>query len=185
MKVTHRTVENIIIKFDRNESVVISKKRVCSLSGGYVQFILDCESWTLSIEGDWGNFAYRWYATPSVETFKELLCRLSKGYLLDKISQRTEIDWKKTKRNAIKAFFSYGKNRDKDTVKEFLGDIDNFVGSEDCFYRFLDEYIENVWDCGIFEKEHPMGAQVTAELFMKYLIPELKKEGDYGKENKT
>lgn len=124
MKFSHSTVEKYTFKFDESDVLTIDKQTF-HLSGGHAVFILDTETYTLSVECDWGNYCYRWGAN-DYETFKQLMCRINEDYLLRKVSSQSVINWKKTKKRARELNFQCGGdlNNNKERVKEFLNEID-------------------------------------------------------------
>lgn len=178
MKFEHSTVEKYLFRFGSDDTITLNGVTY-QLGGGHAVFMLDTESWILSIECDWGNYCYRWCAS-SHETFKQLLCRLSSDYLLRKLSSQSEINWKKTKKRARELYFQYGGDPDKDRerVKEFLNEVDRVDENEIRFYDFMMEYNPNLWEAGFFVKEFPLQAQLAVEIFMNYLVAELKKEAE-------
>lgn len=62
----------------------------------WARFYLDLQNYTMSIESDCGNYSYGWIPTPDHETFLELLCRMNRYYLLDKLAQRSVVDGEST-----------------------------------------------------------------------------------------
>lgn len=176
MKFEHSTVEKYAFRFGKDDTLTLNGVTY-HLDGGHAVFMLDTESYILSIECDWGNYCYRWGAT-EVETFKQLLCRLNTDYLLRKLSSRSEINWKKTKRRARELYFQHGgdPNNDKERVKEFLNEVDRVDENEIRFYDFMMEYNPDLFEGDFFIKEFPLQAQITVELFEKYLVKQLETE---------
>lgn len=167
-------VEKYQFRFGEEDVACIDGKEI-SLSGGHAVFLLDTVNYTLSVESDWGEFCYRWCASDR-ETFKALMLRVGGDYLCNKISDRSEIDWKKTKRHAIKSFFRYGHCKDREKVKEFLNEIKHIDHNEIRFYDFVCSYAPALWEGEFFEKDYPMRAKVVVAIFERYLKEEIKKE---------
>lgn len=140
MKFSHSTVEKYTFKFEENDVLTIDKQTF-HLSGGHAVFILDTETYTLSIECDWGNYCYRWGAN-DYETFKQLMCRVSADYLLRKMSSQSVINWKKTKKRARELYFQCG-------------------GDPNRTYRT--EYKNGDWVFGLLSKLDKYGAEMTNE----------------------
>lgn len=174
MKFSKGTVEKYTFRFQSKDVVVVDKYEVC-LGGGYAVFMLDTQNFILAVESDWGAFVYRWCVSER-ETFKDLMLRIGGQYLCDKISSRSVIDWKKTKKNARQDFFRYGKCKDKEKIKEFLNEIDSVDENEMRFYDFVVSYAPDLWEGGFIVKDYPLKAKIIVEIFEIYLKSELLKE---------
>ena len=174
MVFTKGVVEKYQFRFGNEDFIHIDRNKIC-LGGGHAVFLLDTVNYTLSVESDWGEFCYRWCATER-ETFKALMLRVGEDYLCRKISSRSEIDWNKTIRHAIKSFFRYGHCKDKEQIKEFLNEIKRVDHNEIRFYDFVCSYAPDLWEGDFFEKDYPIKAKVIVAIFEKYLKNELKKE---------
>lgn len=167
------TVEKYQFRFGGEDVLEVDGKTI-HLSGGHAVFLLDTVNYTLSIESDWGEYCYRWCADR--EGFKNLMLRVGGDYLRNKLSDRTEIDWKKTVRNATKMFFQYGHCNDHEKIKEFLNEINNVDRNEIRFYDFVCSYAPDLWEGGFFEKDYPMRTKVIVAIFESYLKKELREE---------
>ena len=55
-------------------------------------FTFDLERYSMTIMSDCGNYAYGWGPTPQSEGFMHLMARIDRGYLLDKIAKRNNIN---------------------------------------------------------------------------------------------
>lgn len=142
----------------------------------WARITLDHDNFTMSSVSDCGDYSYRWSVTES-EPFLNLMCRIDKSYLMDKISSRSLFDLEKSKKETIENIRScYSEKEDYKSAISEIKDIEN-VGEEGFFIRaseirWLDfESIEVV-------KEYPPGAITFAELFIKYLQPELRREAN-------
>ena len=174
MEFSKGTVEKYTFRFGSEDVVQIDKHHIC-LSGGHAVFLLDTQNYILTVESDWGSNCYRWGAYGR-ETFKELMLRIGGEYLCDKISSRSEIDWKKSRRQATQDFFRYGKCKDKEKIKKFLNDIQGVDENEVRFYDFVTSYAPELWEGGFIIKDFPLKTKVVVEIFERYLKAELKKE---------
>ena len=174
MKFTKGPVEKYTFRFEDEDVIEIDKQHIC-LGGGHAIFMLDTQYFTLSVESDWGEFCYRW-GVSGRETFKDLMLRIGGYYLCDKISSRSVIDWKKTKKHAIQSFFRYGHCKDKEKIKEFLNEIGNVDENEIRFYDFVISYAPDLWEGGFIEKDYPLRAKIIVKIFEIYLKSELLKE---------
>ena len=181
------TVECYKFYFNKDEEVVIKKGKPyprVGLTGGHAFFTLDPIHCILTINCDWGEYSYR--GCPSkTETFKELLIRLSKEYLLRKISSETEVNWGKTKRRANR-YIVCDRYLDKEEKSEALRWVKNFEpgydGNEESFCNGFYGYLQHNWEYfNVMVKEYPLRAYVTVELFFNYLVPELVKEVSLGR----
>ena len=171
MSFSKHNVEKYMFRFERGETVTVDDKEY-SLGGGHILFVLDCATFTLLSESDWGVYGYRW-GVSSGETFKQLMCRIGGNYLCNKISNRIEIDWEKTENNAIEAFNLYAKN--KRCKKGFLIELQFVDRNEVRFYDFMEKYVNDSEAC-YFHKDFPLKAKIVVAIFEKYFIPQLKKE---------
>lgn len=176
MKFEHSTVEKYAFRFDESDVLIIDNQTY-HLSGGHAVFMLDTETYTLSVECDWGNYCYRWGAT-DYETFKQLMCRVGTDYLLRKMSSPSVINWKKTKKLARELYFQCGgdPNNDKERVREFLNKVDRVDENEVRFYDFMTDHNPELAEGSFFVKEFPIQAQIMAEIFKRYLVKQLKEE---------
>ena len=174
MTFTKGVVEKYQFRFGNEDVVNIDGQEIC-LSGGYAVFLIDTVNYTLSVESDYGEFCYRWSASKN-ETFKALMLRVGGSYLCGKISDRNEIDWKKTIRNATRDFFRYGNCKDKEKIKEFLNEIKHVDHNEIRFYDFVCSYAPELWEGEFFEKDYPIMAKVIVEIFERYLKNQLRLE---------
>lgn len=173
MKFSKEQVEKYQFRFDNEDAITVDGQQI-NLSGGHAVFLLDTKNFTLSIESDWGEYCYRWVVDR--EPFKNLMLRVGGTYLCQKLADRTEIDWKKTERNAIDAFFKYGKCKDAEKRKEFLNEIGKVDRNEIRFYDFVCSYAPDLWEGYFFEKDYPIRVKVIVEVFEQYLKNELRKE---------
>lgn len=171
---TKGTVEKYQFRFENEDIIHIDGHKIC-LGGGHAVFLLDTVNYTLSIESDWGEYCYRWGAS-SREAFKALMLRVGGDYLCGKISDRSEIDWKKTVRKAIQDFFKYGHCKDKEKIKDFLNEIGRVDHNEIRFYDFVCSYAPDLWEGYFFVKDYPMRVKVIVAIFENYLNKELKGE---------
>lgn len=148
------------------------------LGGGRAFFSVDSANGILSISCDWGEYVYRGFPGKT-ETFKELLVRLSRDYLLRKISSPTEINWGKTKRFANKMIVCdrWMSGKEKSEALEWVKDFNpGYDGYEETFCNHFYSYFYEYTDCSVMVKQYPLMACVAVEIFFNYLVPILKKE---------
>ena len=180
-KLEKSTTEVYKFYFQSDDEVIIKKGKPYPriyLSGGWAFFTIDNDDGTLHIHCDWGEYTYRGFPGKT-ETFKELLCRLSRDYLLRKISNETETNWGKTKRNANRAIVC-SKYLDKEEKSAALSAIKEFEpgyhGKEESFCNMFYSYMYEWDDFNVLVREYPLKAMIAVELFFNYLVPELSKE---------
>ena len=174
MEFTKGTVEKYTFRFQREDVIEVDGREIC-LACGHIVFLLDTQNFILSVESDWGAFCYRWGVSEK-ETFKDLMLRIGGYYLCDKISERNEINWPRTKANAKVQFFRYAKNKDKEKIKEFLNEFGRIDDNEIRFYDFVTAYAPELWEGDFFEKDYPLKAKIVVKLFEIYLKTELQNE---------
>jgi hypothetical protein len=95
-------VESYKFYLEKGDEIIIKKGKPyihVDMSGSHAFFTIDQYHCILSLNCDWGEFTYRGFPGKT-ETFKDLIMRLSPGYLLNKLSSETETNWKKSKRKA-------------------------------------------------------------------------------------
>lgn len=117
------------------------------------------------------------------------MSRIDKYYLVNKISNRNIFLLEESKKGTIEnietnGFEEYGIETEKEweDIKNEILDIDTW--DEHYFYESVKNIVPVInWESIYTEKDYPLGAKVIAEIFDKYLQPEIKK--DFSKETKT
>lgn len=145
----------------------------------WADFIFDTENYRLSIHSDCGDYSYAWIPTPNSESFLHLMCRIEKEYLLEKISNRTDIDEKQTLSNLKRLFKSIENQIDFEEIEAIVNqsafsadiadNIRSYLTSAD-----INTTIEwfDVYDA--VEKDYPQRAKTIVDIFFDYIIPFLK-----------
>jgi len=148
----------------------------------WADFDLDCDNYRLTINSDCGNFSYGWTPTPQGETFIHLCCRFDKDYLLNKLSDRTVLDEKKTAELFIRCFENHGETLPQNYEQDIY-DIVNEACNEYEMYELIERYkIENtpgkgnmyLEDC--FVKDYPTAAKRVVDIFTEHVVPLLKNQ---------
>ena len=147
----------------------------------WAQFVFNCDTGTLNINSDAGDYSYRW-GYDEHEDFMHLMGRINKDYLLNKISDRTVFCLKESIQETIKAieqngFECYGIESEEDW-QEIKQDLLNLnVYSEELFFDEVDSIVPDIdWESIYVEKDYPCGAKVVCDLFETYLLPMIKEE---------
>lgn len=176
MKFHKDVVEKYHFRFESEDIIKIDRMTI-NLSGGSAVFLLDTENYILSVESDWGSYCYRWGASKH-ETFKDLICRIGSydDYLLNKLANRNVINWKKTKQNAVHAFFRAGGGENREENKNFLRAVKDADENEIRFYDLVCSFKSNLWEGGFFVKEYPTSAKIVVKILAEYLVKTLQSE---------
>ena len=156
----------------------------------WARFYLDLDNYALTIQSDCGDYSYKWYPTPETESFIELMCRCDRGYLLDKLSDRTQIDMKATKDAVIMVIEDaadyHGHTISEDVMKQI-----NYVFSGVCLSTDWKEVIDDVMDaikydelsdyvkyydlCECIQTDYSANAKKIVEVFTTAIVPKLRK----------
>lgn len=149
-------------------------------------FNLDTENYTLTIESDCGNYSYGWIPTPNSESFIHLMSRVEEGYLLGKISNETEFDYKASKAQTIQnikwAFESEPEDIDAILIQiDSQECISDMKYSDRDFYHEMDDILSDYDCCDRFEiincvMDYTAQAKRIAHIFCTVLQPILKEE---------
>lgn len=141
----------------------------------WADFDFDTEKYTLQIMSDCGNYSYGWVPTPNSESFFKLCRRIGPGYLLDKISYRSQIDDEATYAAAVSLFECEDlPDGWQEELKEDLYGCCSEIDVVDALKEFaesndiqVDGY--DVWCC--VNKDFTANAKKIADIYAKYIIP--------------
>lgn len=147
----------------------------------WARFIFDCDNGRLNINSDAGDYSYGWGYNEH-EDFMYLMSRVDKGYLLNKLSNRSVFLLEESKKETIEliednGWYCFGIESEEDwnECKQAILDIDSC--SEETFFRTVDNIVPDIdWESIIIEKDYPYGAKVIVDMFEKYLQPRIKEE---------
>ncbi len=148
----------------------------------WARYIFDCDNGRLNINSDAGDYAYGWGRNIH-EDFMHLMGRVDEEYLLSKLSSRSVLDVAKSKAKTIKNIKEYGidywgikDEKHLEAVVEYISDIDSGA-SEEIFIQEVAGIVPNIdWEEIEVYKDYPYGAKIVAEMFIKYLQPQIKEE---------
>lgn len=151
-------------------------------SCAWARFIFNLDNWSLTIESDCGNYMYTGWKPSKKETFLELCQRLDYAYLLEKISDRSEVNQEKTFEAFKENFNTYCPDfhYSKDELKRICFDYKNYNEIYDNIETMLNIYqadLTDAWEliAASIVTEHPNNAKTIASIYMTYIIPEIKK----------
>lgn len=139
----------------------------------WARFYLDLDNYSLLISSDCGEYSYTWPPSKA-ESFVHLLARCRSDYLLNKLSDRSVVDALKTYDNIVDLI----KSEDYDVDDSILKEIEEICH---CFpYDSIAEYvgsttgldISDIYQCIVMD--YPNWAKKIVEIFLNYIVPELK-----------
>lgn len=152
----------------------------------WARFNLDLTNYSMSIESDCGNYAYCWLPTPQTESFLKLCSRFDRGYLLDKLSEKSVVDGERTWKNLeeiikdITEVLTEEQDEDIEEIKDacYSGYDERYVHDaiESAIrYTRLENKIEDydIWES--ITKDYPAGAKKIVDVYMTYIVPAIKK----------
>ena len=155
----------------------------------WARFYVDLDRYALMIDSDCGSYLYRWVPTPTTEPFLHLLGRMNTSYLLDKISDRSEIDGEATADSIVdyvqEAAAEEGIRLNREEIQEIRkacyhnGSMQELVAEvldsieERSFRKALSENMYDLLCC--VQKDYPLQAKIIVSIFNNYIRPELRK----------
>jgi len=156
----------------------------------WARFILDYDTWRLTINSDAGDYTYHWGNNDKNDNFTSLMARVNDDYLLNKMSNRSRIYIDKSKEATIQTIeengwdcFGIKSEEEWKEIKQEINDIDD-CSSEEYFFREVDSIVPQIdFECIEIIKDYPYGAYVVIGLFNKYIQPIIKEEWDKIKKN--
>lgn len=145
----------------------------------WARFTFDCDAGILTINSDAGDYSYRWGYNEN-EDFMHLMSRIDKYYLLNKISDESRFLLEESKKRTIENIEINGFEEYDIKTEEEWEDIKNEILNIDTWNEhYFYESVKNIvpvinWESIYTEKDYPLGAKVIAEMFDKYLQPQIK-----------
>lgn len=152
----------------------------------WARFYFDIENYNLNIESDCGTYGYGWVPTPKTESFLKLCSRFNSDYLLEKLSDRSNIDNEKTFEN-IKNMFTEFEHIECCELEEYTWDelrsacneyteqdIVSCISKAIEYTPFADGYIEEYSLYESIEKDYPANAKKIVQVFEEHIKPKLK-----------
>lgn len=179
-----------IVKIEKPEIITVSFRQERSDedygSCLWARFNFDTKHYHLSIESDCGTYGNGWVPTPDHETFLQLCSRFDKGYLLNKLDNRSVVDGEAT----FKALMEYLEDYDS-FAYEALSEIQREELENACrINRTADDVMRDILDdldgtafpscismydiaCCI-EMTYPRGTKKIVEIFRDHIQPVLR-----------
>lgn len=145
----------------------------------WAEFIFDCDAGQLNINSDVGVFSYRWGFNEH-ENFMNLMARIDKEYLINKISKRSVLKLEESKKKTIDDIKEFGIDNyeieNEDDLKDIIEQINDIkVFTEEDFYNEINQIVPNMdWESICCEKDYPYGAKIICDLFKKYIQSKIK-----------
>lgn len=186
MKVGHET--NRIIRFTFRQEKTDPDYGTCV----WAHFDFDVDNYDLSIHSDCGCYGYGWTVTPS-EPFLELMARIHSDYLLNKMCERSRVDWERTREaltDAMKDLVDVNFNdedydeavEDLDILKEEY-DLEGNIGAAEILIENWNEDHFRLDDVYEYVKTDWTGDQKKiVSVFEEYIQPAIR---EYLKEAET
>lgn len=152
----------------------------------WARFYLDLKNYTISIESDCGNYVYGWVPTPKSESFLQLLARMDKDYLLDKISSESVVDgdatWEAIEAVMVDAAYYEGEEldfstweaikaacRERNDDREIVDALKDALLPTDLF-----EKLDYEQTYGSIVHDYPASAKKIVEVFDTCIRPNIK-----------
>lgn len=151
----------------------------------WAYFDFDLDLYTLSIQSDCGNAAYRWSATPGSESFLHLMARCDEGYMFSKLFEPSVVDADMT----VQAIAEYLDDEDYEDALADLRDIlDQYsCASVDYTARLIDEWVgdndvpfENAYE--YIAVDYTRCEKRIIRIFEEYVKPKIKEWLEENKE---
>ena len=151
----------------------------------WAYFDFDLDRYMLNIQSDCGNAAYRWHETPDSESFLQLMARINKDYLINKLFDPEEIDVKATMENLREAIYldEIEDEDDREDAETYLEEIEETLEScdttEEAFVAIEDWDEEH--DLNLDDMFRMIVTDFNAEqkricqIFADYVQPEIEK----------
>lgn len=147
------------------------------------RFILDYDSWRLTINSDAGDYTYCWGNNDNNDNFTSLMARVNEEYLLNKMANRSRFYLDESKKATVKTieqngFYCFGIKGEQQwrEIEEQIYEIDEGASAEQ-FFREVESIVPSIdFECIEVIKDYPSGAYTVIGLFIKYVQPLLKEE---------
>lgn len=149
----------------------------------WAKFILDFDAWRLTINSDAGDYTYGWGNNDKHDNFTSLMARVNEGYLLNKMSSRSEFFIDKSKAEIIETieldgweYYGIKSEEQWQEIRQEILDIDGCY-SEEMYFLEVNKIVPEIdFESIRLVKDYPHGAYVAIDLFIKYIQPIMKEE---------
>lgn len=142
----------------------------------WARFYFNLDRYELFIMSDCGNYGYKWYETPDSESFLELMARINKDYLLEKLYGSADIfDFDETKE---RIYDCYGEEaEDKKKLDEIFNAF--YYGEPETAEAFIMRFEEenNGYFCDVWEMPryvYPAAVLRVCQVFDENIKPKIK-----------
>lgn len=145
----------------------------------WAKFAFDCDAGIMTINSDAGDYLYCWGYNEN-EDFMHLMSRINKDYLLSKISNRSRFLLEESKKGTIESielngFEKYGIESEEEWEEYKQNIMGIYIDAERDFLISVRGIIPDIDYEDIYtENDYPLGAKVIAEMFEKYMQPQIK-----------
>lgn len=149
----------------------------------WARFNFNLDRYELTITSDCGNYGYKWCETPKSESFLELMARVEKGYMLEKLYGNANIfDYEATKKHIYKMEVDYEDEDDENKAKldeifeefEWEGEPESaemFVAKFEEANNYCDGWFQEIWGYCVFD--YPANALKIVEVFDECIQPKI------------
>lgn len=142
----------------------------------WARFMFNLDRYELTITSDCGNYGYKWFETPSTESFLELMARCNPEYILYKLYGDEDVfDYEATKR---KIYDDWGDDEEeKEKLDETFQGVELYGYPDDAseFIRAFEDNnndYDNVWELTVYR--YPADVLKITEIFNEYIRPKIK-----------
>lgn len=161
----------------------------------WARFNFNLDRYELTITSDCGNYGYKWFETPTSESFLKLMSRVEKGYMLNKLYGNANIfNYEATKAYIYKMEVDKEDEDDENKAKldeifsevELKGEPESaemFITKFEEANKYCDGWFEEIWEYCDFD--YPANALKIVDVFDECIQPkiiEILKEQNNGKE---
>lgn len=175
MSVTAKKVE--VLRFEYHQEKEDPDYGSCV----WANFDFDTENYNLSISSDCGFYGHGWYVTRT-ESFMELMARITKEYLLNKLCRESLVDWKRTKEDILKALDEADiEDGERNDAISDLEDLEEYNDETDIGYttKLIEEWnsehagIPDIWE--YVRTDYTGDEKKIVSVFEKHIQPIIRK----------
>lgn len=142
----------------------------------WARFMFNLDRYELTITSDCGNYGYKWYETPSAESFLELMARCEPGYILYKLYGDEDVfDYEATKKQIYDYWSEEVEDREKlDDIFQAV-ELYGYPENESEFIRVFTDNSDDLCDyLGLIVHRYPSDVLKISQIFGEYIRPKIK-----------
>lgn len=142
----------------------------------WARFMFNLDRYELTITSDCGNYGYKWYETPSTESFLELMARCESGYILYKLYGNEDVfDYEATKKQIYDYWSEEVEDREKlDDIFQAV-ELYGYPENESEFIRVFTDNSDDLCDyLGLIVHRYPSDILKISQIFGEYIRPKIK-----------